>query len=853
MAEEIENLEKIIKKVYQKPEHIEYLKTLIEKEELSIGPRLYESYDKNKTKELEKKLITLPHVPEFSENSISILKKRYFKKDENGIALEDVRGLMARVAANIAYPDFYYEGQEAFEKTGKEFYEMMVKREFVPNSPTLMNAGREMQQLAACFVLPIDDDMNGPNGILTQIRNAGTIHKSGGGTGFSFSNLRRKNHFVSTTYGKASGPVSFIGAYAAITNSINQGGFRRGANMGCMIVDHPDSLEFILAKTEEGTFPSFNFSVLLTDAFMEALEKDEYFTLYNRFKGEAVPLTIKDIEADMRSVEEGLLKYEELNFKIINGKVIETNSNLECRINEKGEIQLRTKDVFEIITKAAWRNGEPGVLFIDTINKYNTVPGLGKIESTNPCGEQPLLPYEACNLGSINLGLMVKERKVDYERLEEIVRRATHFLDNVIDMSNYPLPQIDAMVRKTRKIGLGIMGWADMLVKLRIPYDSEEALKLAEEVMHFINKISKDESKKLAQKRGPFPAIDKSIYKEPIRNATTTTIAPTGTIGIIAGASGGIEPYFGLIYTHTDADGQKRRFVVEELEKALKERGINPESILEKIEKNKGSLKGMEEIPEDIRKIFVTSRDIATEWHVKMQAAFQKYTDNAVSKTINLPNNATVEDVQRAYLLAYKLGCKGITVYRDESREKQVLETKAEEEFVKICSLPDTLPSLRHKEKTGCGSIYVNIPYEEKNSKKYPREIFASMGKAGGCLLAQIEGLCRIISLALRANVDPKEIINQLVGIRCNRPYIKRDDQILSCPDAIAKSLEKFLSQNGNEKDKQEIKEIVLRNVSYLKEGKQGGLCKQCGKGILIPSEGCREGKCPECGWSPCS
>ncbi|MEM2933087.1 MAG: adenosylcobalamin-dependent ribonucleoside-diphosphate reductase [Candidatus Pacearchaeota archaeon] len=815
--------------------------------------RLCDKYDKTKTAALEKKLITLDYEPEFTENALSILKKRYFMKDEKGIALEDVKGLMARVAANIAYPDLCYRGETAFEKTGEEFYEMLIKREFVPNSPTLMNAGREMQQLAACFVLPIDDDMNGPNGILTQIANAGTIHKSGGGTGFSFSNIRRKNHFVSTTYGKASGPVSFIGAYAAITNSINQGGFRRGANMGCMIVDHPDSLEFILAKTEEGSFPSFNFSVLLTDEFVKSLEKDEYFTLYNRFKGEIRPFNIKDIEDDMRSVEEGLIREDELNFKIVNGKVIETNGNLECRVNEKGEIQLKAREVFDIIAQSAWKNGEPGVLFIDTINKYNTVPGLGKIESTNPCGEQPLLPYEACNLGSINLGLMVKDRKVNYERLEEIVRRATHFLDNVIDMSNYPIKQIDEMVRKTRKIGLGIMGWADMLVKLRIPYDSDEALKLAEEVMDFINRISKDESKKLAQERGPFPAIEYSIYKEPIRNATTTTIAPTGTIGIIAGASGGIEPYFGLIYTHTDADGQKRKFVVNELEKALEEIGIDYKTIIEKIEKNNGSLKGIDEVPENIKRIFVTARDIAPEWHVKMQAAFQKYTDNAVSKTINLPYNATVEDVKKAYLLAYKLGCKGITVYRDGSREKQVLESKlkeSEKEFVEMHKLPEMLPAIRYKEKTGCGTIYINVSYEEKNSKKYPREIFASIGKAGGCLLAQTEGLCRLASTILRANIDPIKIIEQLRGIRCNRPYIKGEQQVLSCPDAIAITLEKFLAQNGKN---EQLEKIVKENLFYLKEGKKGGVCKQCGKGILIPAEGCREGKCPECGWSPCS
>lgn len=814
--------------------------------------KLYEIYDKTKTKALEGKLLASSYQPSFTENGISVLKKRYFMKNEEGAALEDEKGLLARVSANVAYPDLHYSGQEAFEKIGMEFYEMLIEREFMPNSPTLMNAGRKMQQLAACFVLPIDDSMGGENGILAQITNAGLIHQSGGGTGFAFSRIRRKNHFVSTTYGKASGPVSFIGAYAAITHSINQGGFRRGANMGCMIIDHPDSLEFILAKTKEGTIPSFNFSVLLTDIFMHAMENNGYFTLYNPFKGGKQPFTSKDVMNDMKSVEEGLLKENELNYRmLLNEQIIETNSGLKCKVNEKGEIQLNAKEVFDVILKAAWRNGEPGVLFIDTINKYNQTPGLGEIESTNPCGEQPLLPYEACNLGSINLKLMVKDKKVDYERLKEITRRSVHFLDNVIDMSSYPIPQIDERVRTNRKIGLGVMGWANMLVKLGIPYDSDEALKLSEDVMGCIQQTSKEESERIAEQRGSFPTIGKSIYKGKMRNATTTTIAPTGTIGIIAGAYGGIEPFFGLTYSHTDADGQKRIFTVDEFEEVLRERGIEDKTLLERIDKNNGSLKGIDGVPDEIKRVFLTSQDVSPEWHVKMQAAFQKHVDNAVSKTINMPFSATVEDVKKAYSLAYKLGCKGLTVYRDGSREEQVLETGIKGKgFVEMRSLPSVLDEKRYRQKIGCGDLFVHVAYDKKDNT--PVEAFANLGKSGGCLQAQIESTGRLVSMALRAGVDPKTIVKQLRGIQCNRPYGIGDKRVLSCPDAFGIALANFLTMDGDEKSIKEMTKMIEEETSNLSEGKRGSKCKNCGKGILEFAEGCREGRCPECNWSPC-
>jgi len=548
---------------------------------------------------------------ELTQNALKVLEKRYLAKDQNGKVIETPQEMFMRVAKTIAEAEANYG--ENTEYWAEKFYELMTSLKFLPNSPTLINAGRPLGQLSACFVLPVEDSIEG---IFDAIKNAAIIHKSGGGTGFSFSRLRPQGTLVSTTGGTASGPVSFMKVFNVSTEAVKQGGVRRGANMGILRIDHPDILDFIRCKEKDGELANFNISVAITDSFMEALSKDDYYELID-------PHTKK-----------------------VTGK-------------------LKAKEVFDLIAEMAWENGEPGIVFIDRINKHNPTPALGEIESTNPCSEQPLLPFESCNLGSVNLGRFVAEkdgrRFIDYDSLKETVHAAVRFLDNVIDVNKYPLPEIEKMTKLTRKIGLGVMGFADMLVKLGIPYDSDEAEKVASEVMRFINAESKKASEELAKARGAFPAWEKSIYREKglyLRNATTTTIAPTGSISIIAGASSGIEPIFALAYERNILDGERFVEVYPLLEDELKKLGLYGKELVEEI-LAKGTLKDIEGIPADIKKIFVTAHEIAPEWHVKIQAAFQNYTDNAVSKTVNLPNNATVEDVKNIYFFAYRLGCKG--------------------------------------------------------------------------------------------------------------------------------------------------------------------------------------------------
>jgi ribonucleoside-diphosphate reductase alpha chain len=563
-------------------------------------------------------------------NAITILERRYLKKDEYGKVVETPRQLFERVAKTIAAPDKKYgKSKEDIEQLEKDFFRIMSNLEFLPNSPTLMNAGAGNKlNLSACFVIPIEDSIES---IFEGIKNMAIIQQSGGGTGFSFSQLRPQGDIVKSSSGVASGPISFMMAYDAATEIIKQGGKRRGANMGVMRVDHPDILDFIVCKEREGMLRNFNISVALTDKFMDAVMKDKDTDLVN-------PRT------------------------------------------KKPSKRVKARAIWNLIITMAWKNGEPGVIFIDSINKKNPTPELGEIESTNPCGEQPLLPYESCNLGSINLSRMVDDGKIDWEKLRETVRLAVHFLDNVIDANIYPLKQIEEMTKANRKIGLGVMGFADMLILLGIQYNSEEGVKIAEKVMKFIAEEGRQKSEELGKEEGSFPNFkgsmwDKKDYKH-MRNATVTTIAPTGTIGVIAGCSQGIEPLFAISY---------RRNVSESLGTSLIEidpifetmaikKKIYTEDLMKKISM-KSSIQDIKEIPEDMRKLFATAHDISPEWHVRMQAAFQKSTDNAVSKTINFPNRATPHDVEQAYLLAYKLGCKGVTVYRDGSRKIQVLTT----------------------------------------------------------------------------------------------------------------------------------------------------------------------------------
>jgi len=581
-----------------------------------------------------KSLLGVEDDIKLSLNAAKVLEKRYLRKDENGQVIESPKEMFKRVADNIASADSKYGVSEAdVKKTEREFYTSMTNLEFMPNSPTLMNAGRELQQLSACFVLPIDDDMES---IFDALKSTAIIHKSGGGTGFSFSRLRQAGARVRSTSGVASGPISFMKVFNVATEVIKQGGTRRGANMAILRVDHPDVLDFIVAKEREGSLNNFNISVAITEKFMQAVEKDEDYELID-------PKTKKPVTT------------------------------------------LNARRVFDLIVTMAWKNGEPGIVFIDRLNKDNPTPELGAIESTNPCGEQPLLPYESCNLGSINLAKMVSyhdgEAKIDYPKLRKTVHMAVHFLDNVIEMNNYPLPQIDKMTRSNRKIGLGVMGFADMLIRLGIPYNGEDAVRTAEEVMKFIHDEGVIMSQELAKARGPFPSFKKSVFKdEPLRrNATITTIAPTGTISIIANASSGVEPLFAISYIRKNIldTGDELIEVNPIFEEIAYKRVFYTDELMRKIAA-KGSIQDVKEIPEDVRHVFVTAHDIKPVDHIKMQAAFQRYTDNAVSKTVNFPNYATTKDVEEVYMLAYKLGCKGVTIYRDQSRREQVLNIQTD-------------------------------------------------------------------------------------------------------------------------------------------------------------------------------
>ncbi len=609
---------------------VEEVQDIVEKVLIEEGhaktAKAYILYRKKRTELREAKqfFIGVPDELKLSLNALKVLERRYLLKNEKGEVIETPAQLFRRVARHIASADLNYDPNADVKKLEDEFYEMMVNFEFLPNSPTLMNAGTELGQLAACFVIPVEDSLEA---IFEAVKYAALIHKTGGGTGFSFSRLRPKNDVVKTTGGIASGPVSFMRVFDVATDVIKQGGRRRGANMGVLRVDHPDILEFITAKEKEGMLTNFNISVAVTDEFMHAVEKDENYPLRNPRTGEVVQ-------------------------------------------------KIRARDVFNLIVTMAWKNGDPGMIFIDRINRDNPTPALGEIEATNPCGEQPLLPYEACNLGSINLSKFVNGGKIDFERLAKVVHKAVHFLDNVIDKSKYPLKKIEEMVKGNRKIGLGVMGFADMLLKLGIPYDSEQALETAEKVMRFIKEQAEKATIELAKKRGPFPNFDKSVYKqrgEPERrNATLTTIAPTGSISIIANTSSGIEPLFAVVFIRNVMEGTELLEVNPVFEQIARERGFYSERLMREIART-GSVQKIKGVPGDVKRIFVTAHEIAPKWHVLMQAAFQRYVDNAVSKTVNLPYHATPMDVADVFWLAYRTGCKGITVYRDRSKPTQVL------------------------------------------------------------------------------------------------------------------------------------------------------------------------------------
>ncbi len=733
-------------------------------------------------------------------NARRVLERRYLKRLDDGQVAETPEELFSRVARNIAESDQLYSPGADLDAIAAEFYALMASAEFLPNSPTLMNAGRELQQLSACFVLPVEDSMES---IFNTIKESALIHKSGGGTGFSFSRIRPQNDVVRTTNGCASGPISFMKVFNAATEAVKQGGTRRGANMAILRVDHPDILDFIYSKEDLRELTNFNISVAVTDAFMQALETDAEYALVN-------PRTQQTVK------------------------------------------RLPAKEVFSAVVQNAWKSGEPGIVYIDRINAANPTPALGAIESTNPCGEQPLLPYEACNLGSVNLSLMVMEKDgmpmVDYARLRRVVRSAVHFLDNVVDASRFPLPQIDALVKTTRKIGLGVMGFADLLYLLGVPYNSDRALQVAESVAKFIDEESKQMSHELALERGSFPAFPESRYaaERPLRNATTTTVAPTGTLSILAGVSSGIEPLFALAYTRTVMDNDRLPEVNPAFEQTALLRGFHDPSLWQEIARN-GSIQSLVAIPEDVRRVFVTAHDIEPLWHVRMQAAFQRHTDNAVSKTVNFPRSATPADVEGVFLEAFRLGCKGVTIYRDGSRAGQVLATEGGagstadfDSKIEPRKRPDVTTGRTEKIKTGCGNLYVTLNQDESGLC----EVFTQMGKSGGCAASQSEAIARLISLALRAGVNPESIVKNLRGIRCPHPAWQNGGMVLSCPDAIGLVLERYLKWRAGEASGGPHA-LGLAPLDHL-----AGACPECG-GVLEHAEGCMI--CKACGFSRCS
>ncbi len=733
-----------------------------------------------------------------SDNALRVLERRYLAKDGEGRVVETPQDLFRRVARHIASAELIYNPQADVFFYEEAFYQLMENLEFLPNSPTLMNAGRELGQLSACFVLPIEDSMES---IFDAVKYTALIHKSGGGTGFSFSRLRPERDRVGSTGGIASGPVSFMRVFDTTTDVIKQGGMRRGANMAILNVEHPDILRFIEAKDNSEALTNFNLSVAVTDEFMNAVEKGADYSLVNPRTGEVMD-------------------------------------------------KLNARKVFDKVVDMAWRTGDPGVVFIDEINRHNPTPQLGRIESTNPCGEQPLLPFESCNLGSINLSKMVTDKNgqpyVDYDKLSQVVKLTVRFLDNVIEVNQFPLPEIEKITKITRKIGLGVMGFADMLIRLGIPYDSEPGLTTAEEVAHFISAEADKASIELAQERGVFPAFQGSIYDIPdgprFRNASRTTIAPTGSLSIIANCSSGIEPLFALSYVRHILEGEEFVEVNPYFEEAAKKGGFYSADLMKRLAEGK-RLKDTEEVPEGIKRIFVTAHDISPEWHVKMQAVFQKFTDSAVSKTVNFPREATPEDVANVYMLAYRDGLKGITIYRDRSRGSQVLTVgegarKAEGKLGPR-KRPKVTRGVTERVNTGCGYIYVTVNFDQHGIS----EVFTTLGKAGGCAAAQLEAISRLTSVALRSGIDIDSIVKHLRGIRCPSIAWEQGHAILSCADAMASVLEKYINKEATVGNP----EARSRNPETIRSW--AGQCPDCG-GPLIHQEGCNI--CLVCGFTKC-
>ena len=736
-------------------------------------------------------------LPQFSDNAITVLERRYLKKNEAGEVVEEPKDMLWRVAWTIAEGEIPFEPKADIKKLAVEFYEMMACLEFLPNSPTLMNAGRELGQLSACFVLPIEDSMES---IFEAVKQTALIHKSGGGTGFSFSRIRPSNDLVHSTSGISSGPLSFMSVFDCATETIKQGGTRRGANMAILRVDHPDIMDFIKIKADLTKLQNFNLSVALTDEFMSALKSDDDYDLLNPRNNEVIK-------------------------------------------------RQNARKVFKQIVKQAWLSGEPGIVFIDRINADNPTPQVGPIESTNPCGEQPLLPHESCNLGSINLARMVNDGKIDYDKLGKTVTAAVHFLDNVVDINNYPLPVIEKQTKANRKIGLGVMGFADLLLLLETPYSSQQARDLAAEIMAFVDRTAYNASIELAEKRGPFPNFPESTYGTenptvPIRNATRTTIAPTGTISILAGCSSGVEPIFALAFLRRVMDDDELFEINPIFESVARKNNFFSHALVKKIAHN-GSCHNLDEIPEKFRLFFESAHDITPNDHIEIQSAFQKYTNNAVSKTINFAHDATIEQVEKAYLMAYEKGCKGVTIYRDGCRENQVLNIgKTDTKQVTVGTekptkrdRPQALVGRTYQMSTGCGPLYVTINDDEKG---LTFELFNTIGKAGGCAASQSEAIGRLVSLAWRSGQQPEPIIKQLIGISCHKPSGFGENRVTSCADAIAQAIRHHIEKNNGKRNQALHEE---NNMAF-------GACPECG-GVVEHEGGCMV--CHTCGYSECA
>jgi len=787
--------------------------------------------------------------PGWSEQALRVLSERYFAKDEKGKPIESVEGMCWRVAWEMAISEVKYgKTRNEIIKQAQEYYKLMGQRWFLPNSPTLMNAGKgNGLQYSACYVLPVPDSLEG---IFDGVKYQGLIHQSGGGTGFAFSRLRPAGARVRSTMGVASGPVSFMRIYNEATQQIKQGGARRGANMGILRVDHPDIMEFIHCK-EDGGITNFNISVAITDKFMDAVSKDTDYELVDPHNNE------------------------------VTGK-------------------LSAKKVWDEISSGAWKTGDPGMVFIDRINagSANPIRASGwAVESTNPCGEQPLYPFDACNLGSIFLNYFVRDGAIDWEGLKGATRIAVRFLDSVIEMNPFTLPQIEETVRNIRRIGLGVGGWADMLVELGIPYDSQEALDLAEKVMGTINEEGHKASTELALERGPFPMWKESIYaKKPMRNSTVTTIAPTGSIGILANTSGGCEPLFAIAYQHiVKSEGRTLTFVNPLFEKVAKEEGFYSQELMNKVAEH-GTVRQITEIPEKVRMTFGTAHEITPEWHVRMQAAFQKHTDNGVSKTINLSHDATVSDIQKAYMLAWDTGCLGITVFRDGCKGDQVLNLgtqnksqatnsnnqisannqiqnlKQEQE---LKPRPVKVEGATYRIETPLGSAFITVNHDSDGN---PFEVFVIIGKAGSEVAAMAEALGRLISTTLRfgnhlpAKERAREIMQQLAGIGGGRSVGFGPNKVRSLPDAVARAIGMHFGLMGGHKDEAPINksqepnnlQISITNESNgvsnghtttvgqlaIPVGKKADICASCGEATLVFEEGCK--KCYGCGYSEC-